>query len=402
MAKSARTKSTSRGDPNRTPAMRQHAAFKRRHPDCLLFFRMGDFYELFHDDAVEAHRVLGITLTERTEGVPMAGVPAHSVESYLRKAIEAGYRVAVADQVQDPKEAKGVVERAVTRVLTPGTLVDESLLDDARANRVGAILFTESGDHSAACLAAVEVSTGSFLLRDAGSEEIPDEVLRLGLSELLHADTASGDVPPRVARVSDATGVVLTARPAWQFRHEEAFDALCEHFGVASLAGFGLDDADPALAPAGALLRFLAETQAPDAKGPALRHVRPPRRGTAEDYLRVDLTSLRSLEIERTMRSGEVAGSLLGTLQTCVTPMGKRLLREWLCHPLRDREAIEARQRAVGRFARPGRALRRVRPTDPGRRPHHRPPRPRSCRPARSRRPRPLARSHRRPPRAAR
>ena len=127
------------GDPRATPAMRQHARFKEQHPDCVLFFRMGDFYEMFYDDAVLAHRVLGITLTQRSEGVPMAGVPYHAVESYLRKMIQAGHRVAVCDQVQDPREAIGIVDRAVTRVLTPGTLVDETLLDEGTPNHTAAL-----------------------------------------------------------------------------------------------------------------------------------------------------------------------------------------------------------------------------------------------------------------------
>ncbi|MCH7793253.1 MAG: DNA mismatch repair protein MutS, partial [Planctomycetes bacterium] len=149
------------GDPRQTPAMRQYFRFKRKHPDCLLMFRMGDFYEMFDDDAVAASRALGLTLTERTAGVPMAGMPHHQLEPYVRRLIAQGFRVAVADQIQDPREAKGVVERAVTRVFTPGTLVDDELLAEGGATRLAAIAPGGEGSHS---LAAVDVSTGAFTL----------------------------------------------------------------------------------------------------------------------------------------------------------------------------------------------------------------------------------------------
>ncbi len=338
----------SASDPTDTPAMRQYMAFKKQHPECVLFFRMGDFYEMFFDDALLVHKVLGITLTERTKGVPMAGVPYHAVENYLRRMIEMGYRVAVADQVQDPREAKGVVDRAVTRVLTAGTLVDETLLDDARSNHVAAVLFTEAGDDSPAVLALAELSTGSFEIVDVGAGALGDEVNRLGVDELLYAETATGEPPPRVAAVREASSCALTGRPSWQFRHSDGHEALCRHFGVATLAGFGLADDDPGLAPAGALLRYLGETQGGPEQGARLAHVRPPIRRALAGYLTIDATSLRSLEVERTMRTGETDGSLMGVfLRHVRTPMGKRLLRDWLCFPLRDIDAISARQQTV-------------------------------------------------------
>ena len=178
--------------PNRdTPAMRQHAHFKARHPDCLLFFRMGDFYELFDDDAVIAHKALGITLTERTSGIPMAGVPFHSAETYLRRLVDAGFRVAVCEQVQDPKDAKGVVERDVRRVITPGTRVDESLLDEGASNRIAALCAggsrsgSPAGPGASAAIAAIELSTGEFTVRTVPAGRIADELLRLGIAELL-------------------------------------------------------------------------------------------------------------------------------------------------------------------------------------------------------------------------
>lgn len=329
--------------------MQQYARFKKQHPECLLLFRMGDFYELFDDDAITAHKALGITLTERTQGIPMAGVPYHALDSYLRRLIDQGFRVAICDQIQDPKDAKGIVDRAVTRVLTPGTLVDELLLDEAAACQLAAIMFTEAGDDSPAVLAITEFSTGQFTLVDLPADRIIDEMARLNPSELLYVETADGAIPPRLASVPETIECSLTARPAWSFRQADATDILREHFNVATLAGFGLDDDDPALGPAGALLRYLQETQAPSdsSQENRLRHIRPPRRLPSNDFLLVDAVSLRSLEIERTMRTGQVTGSLMSILQRCSSPMGKRLLRQWLCFPLRKIESIEARQNAV-------------------------------------------------------
>ncbi|MCH8164432.1 MAG: DNA mismatch repair protein MutS [Planctomycetes bacterium] len=348
---------TPSSDPRVTPAMRQHARFKAKYPDCVLFFRMGDFYEMFGDDAVLANKVLGITLTQRTEGVPMAGVPYHAVETYLRRMIEAGHRVAVCDQIQDPKEAKGVVDRAVTRVLTPGTLVDETLLDESRPNQVAAIQFLESGERSAAALAVVELSTGSFSLVDLPPERVMDELVRLSPSELLHVETADGATPARIESIRAAVGCALTARGAWTFRLDDARDCVCEHFGVTTLAGFGLDDDDPALGAAGAVLRYLQETQAPDQThlNDRLGHLCPPKREPADRYLTIDATTLRNLEIECTLRGQTTAGSLLsifGPGTSCRTAMGKRLLRRWLCFPLRDLEAIRARHKAVADLTR--------------------------------------------------
>jgi DNA mismatch repair protein MutS len=340
-------------DPRATPAMQQHARFKAAHPGCILLFRMGDFYELFHDDAVLVHEVLGLTLTQRTEGIPMAGVPYHALDGYAQKLVDRGYRVAVCDQIQDPKDAKGVVERAVTRVLTPGTLVDEALLDESRPNQVAAIDLRRAGGRAGEVdVALAEVSTGRFLLVTVREDALADEIARLGPRELLYAETDGGATPPAVVRLRAETGCAVTPRPAWSFGARDASERLRAHFGVRTLAGFGLDDGDTGLGAAGALLAYLSETQAPDGgAGRTLAHLRPPRREPRDATLIIDQVSLRSLEIERTMRSGDVQGSLLAVMQGCRTPMGKRLLREWLCFPLRDRGAIEARQRCVAELA---------------------------------------------------
>lgn len=349
-------------DPRDTPAMRQYYAFKRQFPDCVLLFRMGDFYECFDDDAVKLSKALGLTLTQRTAGVPMAGVPHHQRDNYLRRALAAGFRVAIADQVQDPKDAKGVVARAVTQVVTPGTLTDESLLGDGESAPLAAVVFTGSGDDSAAALAVVDLNDGDFRLFDGSAADVRDELARRGVRELLYADAGTGEAPVRVKRMLDALGISGTARPAWHFRRDEAVEALREHFGVATLAGFGLSEEDAAAPAAGVVLRYLRETQVasidpkdcpPGVVLPTatLGHLRPPRRERVSRYCGIDAVSMRALEIERTIRTGALEGSLLGVFLcgkgVCRTPMGKRLVREWLKQPLADAAALRMRQEAV-------------------------------------------------------
>jgi len=187
----------SRGNPDQTPAMRQFHHFKKQYPQCVLFFRIGDFYETFYDDAKLAHKILGGTLTQRTEGVPMAGVPFHAVEGYLRRMIQAGYRVAVCDQVQDPAQAKGVVDREVTRVITPGTLTDETLLEEGQENPLAAVVFP-GPDLSSASVAWVELSTGVFRVAQFSADELADELARIAPRELLYPDDDTAVAPPQV------------------------------------------------------------------------------------------------------------------------------------------------------------------------------------------------------------
>jgi DNA mismatch repair protein MutS len=348
--------------------MQQYARFKQRHPDCVLLLRMGDFYETFDDDAVTLSKALGLTLTQRTQGVPMAGVPYHQLENYLKRLVAQGFRVAVGEQLQDASQAKGLVPRAVTRVVTPGTIVDESLQDEQSAGTLAAVVFTAPGDDSPASLAVVDAATGEFLVTDATAPGLLDELARRGVRELLYADPGDLKPPPRVKRVLDALGLSGTPRPAWQFRPAESRESVLTHFGVQSLAGFGLREDDPAIAPAGAILRYLTQTQTlseEDLKSlrhlpgvtlakATLKHLRPPRREDPGAFVVIDAVSLRSLEIERTLRASPTAdGSLLGVFLghagrgLCRTAMGKRLLRDWLCRPLRDAGKIRARQQIV-------------------------------------------------------
>jgi DNA mismatch repair protein MutS len=327
----------------RTPAMQQWLRFKREHPECLLFFRMGDFYELFDADAVVIHKALGLTLTERTKGMAMAGVPFHSAENYLRRLVEMGHRVAICDQLQDPKDAKGVVDRGVTRVLTPGTLVDESLLEEGRECQLAAVAVAGG----TAAIALAELSTGAFRVVETPVDRLPDELARLAPAETILAEETDGSLPAFSEELRTARPGSLSPRPAWTFRARDAADAIRSHFGVASLEGFGLREGEAATAAAGALLRCLADRQPATGGASRLSHLRPPRRESATDRLSLDATTLRSLELERTLRSGATDGSLLATIDRTRTAMGRRLLRNWICFPLVDKPAIEARHATV-------------------------------------------------------
>lgn len=342
-----------------TPAMKQYYRFKALYPDCVLFFRMGDFYELFDEDAILVSKAIGLTLTQRTSGIPMAGMPYHAVDGYAQRLMREGHKIAICDQIEDPKEAKGVVERAVTRVLTPGAVVDETLLDEDRANRMAAISFAGSGEDSPAAIAVADVSTGEFVVFEARAGEAADALLRYAPTELLFAETEDGKVPARVAVALEACGAAATPRPVWNFRPQESAEVVQSHYGVRTLAGFGLEQGDPCVAAAGALLRRLLETQAPEGAprahaggANALAHLSPPRKLVEGETLGLDAASIRSLEIERTMRGENEEGTLVGVFLRAGqaaprTAMGKRLVRDWLRRPLARREAIEARHGQV-------------------------------------------------------
>lgn len=359
--KAAQSSTKPAKDPWDTPGMRQWRAIKQRHPDCVLFFRMGDFYELFGEDAENLSRDLGLTLTTRGNAIPMAGVPHHQKSNYLQRAIEQGYRVAVVDQLQDPKDAKGVVDRGVTQVVTPGTLVDESLLRDEQTVTLGAVVIH---DDQHAGIAIAELSTGAFTLFDGDVEQCSDELARAGVRELIFASPISGDPPKRVTELARTINASPTPRPGWQFGQSEAIEAIEQQYRLGTLEGLGLDSGSPSVHSAGAIIRYLSETQAIDAtqntRGPdqqlaTLEHLRPPTRLRREQHCLIDRVSLRSLEIEQTIREQSLAGSLAGVFlaspvgKRCVmhTPMGKRLVRQWLSSPLIDANAINARLDSV-------------------------------------------------------
>jgi DNA mismatch repair protein MutS len=358
-------------DAKLTPMMQRYLEVKAETPGTILLFRMGDFYELFYEDAETAAKVLGLTLTSRDKGstnpVPMAGFPYHALEGYLKKLIHAGYRAAICDQVEDPKLAKGMVRREVTRIVTPGTLTDETLLDPKASNFIAAVCPLKD----AIGLAWLDVSTGRFQcleMRDSGLgvrgsggqgavtkrgefradtvSLVLDEVARLKPAECLIPQSARQETV--CVRLAELDGCILTERQPWCFAPNQAREVLLKHFETRTLEGFDLGDDDSAgITAAGALLEYVQETQRS-----SLGHIvklEPYRRGSA---MLIDEATRRSLELTRTQRDGKRDGSLLDVLDDTVTPMGARLLGEWLSNPLTDPAAINRRLDAVEELTR--------------------------------------------------
>ncbi len=315
-----------------TPMMQQYLRLKAQYPGLLLFYRMGDFYELFYEDAEKAARLLDITLTTRGQsaGVPikMAGVPYHAAEQYLARLVKLGESVVICEQVGDPATSKGPVERAVSRVVTPGTLTDAALLDDKR----DALLLALRASRHGAGLAWLNLASGEFRVCEVAPEKLAATIERIRPAEI---------VVPDGLELSFAPEATLTRQPDWHFDTEAATRELCTHFKTASLSGFGADGLRPAIAAAGALLRYAQATQTR-----ALPHVQAltvERDGT---FLGLDTATRRNLELTETLR-GQPAPTLFSLLDTCVTSMGSRALRHALHHPLRDPAIPEARHAAI-------------------------------------------------------
>ncbi len=330
-----------------TPMMQQFREAKERHPGTIVFFRNGDFYELFEEDAEVGSRLLGITLTRRDKEIPMAGVPHHALDRYLGKLLQAGHRVAICEQMEDPRNVKGrIVRREVVRVVTPGTLTEDDLLDPRRANHL--IALVPPGGRTPAGLAWVELSTGLFQAADVPAGRLADEVLRLAPSECLAAETTIEETTALLQRVRDALPqLVLTPRPDWNFDPKSAREALYQHFHVSTMAGFGYDDQQPCLAAAGALLLYLQETIKTN-----LTHLTRLRPYSEQRFLLLDDVTRRSLELTRTLRDNSRLGSLLAVIDRTMTPMGARLLHDWLLAPLAERAAITARLDVVAELLR--------------------------------------------------
>lgn len=321
--------------------MQQYLEAKRSCPDALLLFRMGDFYELFYEDAQTAAEALGLALTSREKGenaIPMAGFPHHQLESYLGKLIALGFRVAVCEQVEDPRKATGLVRREVTRLVTPGTLTDDGLLDPRQPNYLAAWIGPSDGSRQPAVggLAWCDLSTGRFFAMTLLPEHLADQLGRIAPRELLLVDEAP--LPPTVDRQP-----AVTRRPAWAFSLDAAVQALHSQFGTATLEGFGFTEEDrPAIRAAGAILDYLKETQKS-----SLQHIDRLLPYRPSKSLELDVATRRSLELTRTLREGRREGSLLWVMDQTVTAMGSRLLAEWLASPLADVPAIEDRLEAV-------------------------------------------------------
>ena len=314
--------------------MQQYLRIKAQHADKLLFYRMGDFYELFFEDAVRAAKLMDITLTQRGasagEPIKMAGVPFHSVEQYLAKLVKLGESVAICEQIGDPATSKGPVERQVTRVVTPGTLTDTALLDDRREN----LLLAINPQGSLLGIAWLSLASGRFVVLETRNENLASELQRLRPAEILAADDVND---PGL----ETTGAVIKRLSAWQFDRQSAERALTRHFETRDLSGFGADGLGPALGAAGALFEYARATQAA-----SIAHVRSLVLERDSEYVRMDAATRRNLEISETLR-GDPEPTLLSVLDTCTTSMGSRWLRHALHHPLRDRRIVSARLDAV-------------------------------------------------------
>jgi DNA mismatch repair protein MutS len=330
-------------EPAGTPLLQQYREIKSRHQGSILFFRMGDFYEMFFDDAELASRILNITLTSRGDGVPLAGVPVKAATEYLRQLVRSGHRVAICEQVEDPKLARGIVRREVVETVTPGAILDETFINGSRNNFLVAI----ANGQDRLGLAAIDLSTGEFVLETIEPEGIEEALARFAPAELV----VSAEL-----RVN-CEGALRTEREKWEFDAELARPELAQRFGMASLDGLGLAPDDwPAVGAAGALLRYVAELQPG-----GLPHLARPVVRRSEGHLWLDEMTRRNLELVEPLRAGARGSTLLETIDCTVTPMGARLMRRWLLSPLCDPAAIALRLDAVEVMVTDGRGRERLR-----------------------------------------
>ncbi|HOV24295.1 MAG TPA: DNA mismatch repair protein MutS, partial [Candidatus Marinimicrobia bacterium] len=327
------TKSTEKIDET-TPVMRQYNAVKAQYPDALVLFRMGDFYETFREDAKQAAKILNITLTKRANGkaaaVPLAGFPYHALESYLHKLLKAGLKVAICEQVEDPKLAKGVVKRAVVEIITPGTAISDRFLEKEKNNYLVSVYI--NGENAG--LAALDISTGEFYLSEIPTARITEAVLDLRPAEIICPESIQKEIQTLF------TNQVLRITPLedWIFTFETAYQTLIEHFKTDSLKGFGCQSAVHGITAAGPILHYLRQNYQTN-----LQHIYSIRNLATDETVLIDDFTRRNLEIFQTMQSGDRKGTLMDVIDQTVSPMGVRLLTKWLIRPLRDPAAINQR-----------------------------------------------------------
>lgn len=331
--------------PELTPMMRQYVQLKEKHKDCILMYRLGDFYEMFFEDALCASRELEIVLTGRDCGLPerapMCGVPHHSVQGYIDKLIKKGYKVAICEQLSDPSQGKGIVERDVVRIITPGTVTENSVLSDTDNNYI--LSLHQSGGSIG--FAYTDVTTGAFSIGecviDEGYAALVSEIARIQPSEIIFSEELA-DAIKKLDPSFKEQGIYISEYPAFTFEKATASDTLYGHFGVASLSGFGADEKSPSVGAAGVLIDYLKETQKN-----ALAHINTMRVLTKHKYMSLDVFTRSNLELVKTLREGKVKGSLCGTIDRTTTAMGARLLKRCINEPLQDIRAIEERLDAV-------------------------------------------------------
>lgn len=319
-----------------TPMMQQYLKLKAEHPEILLFYRMGDFYELFFDDAKKASRLLDISLTKRGQSagqpIPMAGVPHHAVENYLAKLVQLGESVAICEQIGDPATSKGPVERKVVRIVTPGTVTDEALLEERQDNLLAAIWQDKNGAFGYATL---DITSGRFRVTEMlDSDSMAAELQRTHPAELLYPETFES-----MALIERLNG--LRRRPIWEFEPDTAKQQLNMQFGTRDLTGFGVENAHLALCAAGCLLQYVKDTQRT-----SLPHIRSITMERPQDSIILDAATRRNLELTQNLAGGS-DNTLASVLDLCVTPMGSRMLKRWIHTPLRKREQLVKRQDAI-------------------------------------------------------
>ena len=318
-----------------TPMMQQYLGLKAEHPEILLFYRMGDFYELFYDDAKKAAALLDISLTKRGQSagapIPMAGVPHHAIENYLARLVQLGESVAICEQVGDPALSKGPVERKVVRIVTPGTVTDEALLNERHDNLVAAL----SCHKQRFGLAYLDLSAGRFLLTEVnGLDDLYALLQRLNPAELLYSEDI--DLPEAMQKRKG-----VRRRPAWEFERTSAERVLCQQFGTKDLQSFGISEAPIALLAAGCLMQYVKDTQRS-----ALPHIRALALERSQDHIVLDAATRRNLELTQTL-NGQYEHSLAAVLDRCQTAMGSRLLKRWIHAPLRAQQTVALRHQAV-------------------------------------------------------
>ena len=327
-----------------TPMMQQYHGIKKDYPDSILFFRMGDFYEMFNEDAKIASKILQITLTSRNKNqsnpVLMCGIPHHSSNLYITKLLKAGKKVALCEQTEDPKFAKGLVKREVVRIITPGTVLDDNMLDP-KSEQLIVSLFISKEEIG---LAALDVSTGNFKVtqfkRKMTGSPLADELQKLDPKEILIPETLMAQPKPWLP----SENVFLHSWEDWTYSHSEALRNLLNHFKTQSLEGFGCETMNQAISAAGALIHYLHETQKS-----ALEHINSITPFFVHDYMALDQTTVTSLELIQSSE-GTRKNSLLSLLDESCTPMGARRIRDWVIKPLVDKEKIKRRLDIVSKF----------------------------------------------------
>ncbi len=325
-----------------TPMMQQYMETKSQYPDCILFYRLGDFYEMFFDDALTASKELEITLTGKNCGMeeraPMCGVPYHAVDGYLTKLVSKGYKVAICEQVEDPKQAKGIVKREVVRIVTPGTILDAAAIDESKNNYIMCIVYI--ADRYG--LSVADVTTGDYFVTELpDGQKLKDEIFKFMPSEIICNESfyMSG---MDLEDMKNRLGITIYSLESWYFDDEICKSKLMEHFKVSSLQGLGLSDYDCGVISAGALLQYLLETQKNDLSH--MTHITP---YTTGKYMMLDSSTRRNLELCETLREKQKRGSLLWVLDKTKTAMGARTLRKYIEQPLIERSEIERRLDAV-------------------------------------------------------